>query len=218
VIADAGLTWLLSAWFAALGIVALLGAIRAARRVERASYVAHLAMAAAMAVMPWSWSMLVPSGLWVGLFGAAAAGYALLAITRPAAAIGPGAGHHRGRAVTWYHAGMMLAMVWMALVTGPLAPPMRLHADPGMKVAEGGHAMPAMAAAILPLDGSGSPFWIAAIALMLAAAFFIASVGFLRRLRSTAPDRGGRPLPARLDVAFSAAMALGTAVMFLTTA
>jgi len=215
VIAEAGLAWPFTAWFAALGIVALVGAVRARRWTERASYLAHLVMAGVMAVMPWPWAMAVPSGAWIVVFGAAAAGYVALALAGRRARAGGlrGRGHRGERLLPWYHAAMMLAMVWMAVLAGPLG---EVHAGAGMNLSGGmGGMHGASLAAPTALDPAGPPVWTIAVALLLAAGFFLAAVAFLGRLRSPGAAHPARALPERVDIAFSAATALGMAAAFL---
>lgn len=70
-----------------------------------------------MIAMPWMWGMSIPVPLSVAVFTAAALWYAFRALFRPASAAGPGDGHpHHGPVLLWYHAAMMAAMVWMAVL------------------------------------------------------------------------------------------------------
>lgn len=104
----------LSLWFA--------GRVVTGRDVpDRISNLLHLAMSGAMVAMPWSWA--VPALPQVVVFSAGAFYYAGAALFRPSsdALLGVGHGAHGRLAGLWYHAGMMLAMVWMAVAMIPAA-------------------------------------------------------------------------------------------------
>ncbi len=211
-IADEGLAWPLTVWFTAVGILSLVAVARAVRWPDRLSFLVHLVMSADMATMAWNWSATVPSGVWIGAFGAAGAGYAALAISRPGVAVAPGVGHHANRFVPWYHVMMMLGMVWMHVLGGLLVPAIGIHADNGMQAMPGMPLGPAPAAGAVDASFWALPLWALAVTVVLAAALFVAAIWFLGRLRGSRPDPAGRPLPERLDIVFSAAMALGMAV------
>ena len=217
-IADEGLAWVFSAWFAALAIASAIGAWRAQNAADRLSYVTHVAMLAAMAIMPWPWFMRVPGLVWIVLFSIAALGYAILALSRPGVVVGPGAGHHGRRVVAWYHVAMMLGMVWMVGLME------FLHAAGTPSViapigASAGHVHGAPAAATLgavqvpPLWQL--PLWIVGVTYLVAAMFAIAAIWFLVQLRAApAGTRRGEALPARAELGIAAAIAAGMAVSY----
>ncbi len=217
-IADAGLAWPFGAWFAIIAIVSLVGAARARRWPDRASYLAHVVMAATMAAMPWPWFVAVPWLVWIALFGLAALGYLALAISRPGVAVGPGAGHHARRLVAWYHAGMMLGMVWMTALMELLILAMPVGDGPigdgNGVVIGGGHGMPDSFAPGAAPPLWHLPLWTIAVTFAFAAMFVLAAAWFLRQLRSAAPGPGTGPLPARVELILSSAMAVGMAVAY----
>ena len=218
-IADAGLAWGFTAWFAVLAIASGIGALRARHTADRVSYLAHVVMLTAMAIMPWHWFMVVPDAVWIGLFSTMALGYTILALSRPSVAVGPGAGHHARPVVAWYHVAMMLGMVWMVVLMGQLqAAGMGLVVPLAADAVGGhGHGVPAPTAAgavdIPPLWNL--PLWMTGLTFLVAAVFVVAAVRFLAQLR-TAPTgtRRDEALPARAELGISAAIAVGMAGSF----
>jgi len=221
VIADEGLAWVFSAWFAVLAVVSAIGVLRAQNAADRASYLAHVVMLATMAIMPWHWFMAVPGVVWIVVFGAAALGYAGLALSRPGVVVGPGAGHHAGRLVAWYHVGMMLGMVWMIVLmellraagTHPVIP---LGTGTGTGGAHAHGAAGAISAGAIDAPPLWHlPLWAIGLTYLCAAMFLVAAVWFLAQLRR-APrgTRRGEALPARVELLIGAAIAAGMAVSY----
>jgi len=219
VIADEGLAWAFSAWFAVLAVVSAIGAFRAQNATDRASYLAHVVMLAAMAIMPWHWSMAVPALPWIVVFALAAIGYALLAASGPNVAVGPGAGHHARRLVAWYHAAMMLGMVWMVVLMQLL----QAAGDAAVLLPAtgtgGGHEHGDAAPVLL---GAGEapplwhlPLWAIGATYLVAAMFAVAAVWFLAQLpHAPRGTRRGEALPARLELVIGAAIAAGMAASY----
>ncbi|TDS80484.1 DUF5134 domain-containing protein [Amnibacterium kyonggiense] len=152
----------LSVWFA--------GRLVTGRDVpDRISNLLHLLMSAAMAVMPYSWA--APALPQVVVFSAGAFWYAGAALFRPAADAGLGVGHgaHGRVAGLWYHAGMLLAMVWMAVAMIPASAGDDAAGMAGMSGM--GHAHAAGAGGL-----TGDAPWALAISIALGALFAGAAV------------------------------------------
>ncbi|HWL01982.1 MAG TPA: DUF5134 domain-containing protein [Microbacteriaceae bacterium] len=225
-IADEGLAWVFTAWFAILAGASTIGAIRAQNAADRASYIAHVVMLAVMAIMPWHWFMAVPGVVWISMFAAAALGYAVLTLSRPSVVVGPGAGHHARRLVAWYHVAMMLGMVWMIVLMEQLQAaglhallPLGADAIGADAVGAGAHGH-GVAAPFAP--GSIDvpplwhlPLWMIGVTYLFAAMFVVAAVWFLVQLRG-APrgTRRGEALPARAELVIGAAIAAGMAFSY----
>lgn len=215
-IADGGLAWVFTAWFAILAVVSGIGALRAQNAADRLSYAAHVVMLAAMAIMPWHWFMAVPALAWIALFTAAAAGYAILALVRRGVVVGPGAGHHASRAVAWYHVAMMLGMAWMVVqmdlaqrAVGPVLVPLGAGASIGHAH---GAASPLVAGLVEVPPLWQLPLWAVGTTIAFAAMFAIAGLWFLTRLRAAPTGtRPGEALPARAELVVGAAIAVGMA-------
>lgn len=179
----------LAAWFA--------GRVVTGRDVpDRISNLLHLGMSGAMVAMPWPWA--IPALPQVVVFSAGAFWYAGAALFRPSSDAGLGVGHgaHGHVVGLWYHAGMMLAMVWMAVVMIPTAAAADSAGMTGMT-----HA-----AAVLGLTGDAP--WALALSIALGAAFAGAALwlaGLLIR-EAVGPAR-------RLEVADLAASTLMAAGM-----
>lgn len=216
-IADEGLAWVFTAWFAILGVASAVGAARAQNAADRVSYIAHVVMLAVMAIMPWPWFMVVPWLVWVVLFGAAALGYAVLAVSRPTVVVGPGAGHHARRLVAWYHVAMMLGMVWM-IVLMRLLQSAGTHATLTLAAFSAhDHETPdpasTLSVAVPPLWSLA--LWAVGLTYLFAAMFVVAVIWFLAQLREApAGTRRGEALPARVELIVGAAIAAGMAVSF----
>ncbi|MEJ2579706.1 MAG: DUF5134 domain-containing protein [Kineosporiaceae bacterium] len=114
--------WTLTVAFTATGLYSLARAVSAGNRDLRIGYAAHALMSAAMVLMAWSWWDRLPVTVYIAVFALATLWYAQLAVRSPAAAGDrDAAGHHDGPGLLWYHAGMMAAMVWMAVVMARMA-------------------------------------------------------------------------------------------------
>jgi len=216
VIADPGLVWPFTAWFAIIGLLSGAGLLRAARWPDRASYAAHVLMSAVMAAMPWPWFMAAPWPIWVVASGLAAIGYLALAIGGAGVEAGPGAGHHARRLVAWYHAGMMLGMAWMSALMALLASATETGDVGGVGTEL---LMPGHGGSLTPAAGDAPPLWhlplwAIATTFAFAAMYAVATGWFLLQLRSAGASGGRRPLPERVELGLSAAMAAGMAVAY----
>lgn len=211
------LTWTLFALFVATGAYSLVRALAPGSWTNRVSHATHVLMSASMAVMPWSWSSDIPSALTIAAFAAASGWYAWLALFRPAAPAGPGDGrHHSGRLLLWYHAGMMLAMVWMAVLSSPIM----TGSGPSMaNQAPGASGTSAATLQAMPAGGTGgtggsmvmaTPAWSHPLTVAWTA-FFVAAAGwFLVR----AYRHGRATSRPEADTLASLVMAAGMAASF----
>jgi hypothetical protein len=186
----------LSVWFA--------GRVVTGRDVpDRVSNLLHLVMSGAMTAMPWPWA--VPALPQVAVFSAGAFWYVGAALFRPAPDVRLGSGHgaHGRLAGLWYHAGMMLAMVWTAVAMIPAS------------VADDGGGMAGMLrlhdAAGLGLTGDAP--WALALSIALGAGFAGAAVWLAGLLIQEAAGPARRLEVA--DLAASAVMAAGMSYALL---
>ncbi len=185
----------LSVWFA--------GRVVSGRDVpDRVSNLLHLCMSGAMIAMPWS---AVPALPQVVVFSAGAFWYAGAALFRPAsdARLGLGHGAHGRIAGLWYHAGMMLAMVWMAVTMIPATASADMSGMSAMTLAHGsaGSAL------------TGDAPWALAVSIALGAAFAGATVWLATLLIREASGATRRIEVA--DLAASTLMAAGMSYVFL---
>lgn len=179
--------WLISVWFVTLGVAALIGTLQQRSWPDRVSGAAHIAMCAAMAVMPWPVAADVPTIATVLVFSAAAlwfVGLANLASGSDAART-----HHGHRLTLGYHAVMMAAMAWMGVAM----------AGPSMAGMQMGHGP-----AVSPL-----PAWAAAVTLGFAVVFACAAVWFVVRLARPSADGADAGLPPVLNHLLDLGMAVG---------
>ena len=119
-------------------------------------------MCAVMIAMSWSWGAGIPAIAQVTVFTAGGGWFAGQALFGARTGAASGGGH----GVSWYHAAMMAAMVWMAVAMSALTTPATVPAGSGT-VGTGGPvgAMPGMAAAAGPGPAAmamGAPAWWAA--------------------------------------------------------
>ncbi|QDZ13572.1 DUF5134 domain-containing protein [Humibacter ginsenosidimutans] len=180
--------------------------------IDRVSNGVHVVMSLVMLAMPWPWVSVFATAAQIAFFTAAALWYVYLALFDVHADAGPGEGHHRGPALLWYHAGMMAAMVWMAVAMTPFAAQPQM---PGMDMSHmqmtmsSGSGMTAMTA--------GQP-WAITITWVFGILFCLATLWFLIRLvrQAIAADSlSGREGVVLLDSLVSAVMAAGMAIAFL---
>ncbi|MBW4041836.1 MAG: DUF5134 domain-containing protein [Acidobacteria bacterium] len=170
---------------------------------DRVSNLLHLAMTGSMIAMPWPWA--VPALPQVVVFSAGAFWYAGAALFRPSAdaRLGVGHGAHGHLAGLWYHAAMMLAMVWMAVAMVPA-------------VADGTGGMAGMAHAAPTVGGTGmtgdAP-WALALSIALGAGFAGAAVWLAGLLIQEAAGAARRLEVA--DLAASTVMAAGMSFALL---
>ena len=225
---DPSFAWILSVGFAVLGAVSLIAALRARGTADRISYGLHVLMSAGMVAMPWAWGMSIPVPLSVAVFTAASLWYAYQALFRPASAAGPGDGHvHHGPVLLWYHAAMMAAMVWMAVLMSIMADLSGMGGDghsamAGMSGMSGGAPMAGMTdsaptAGMSMADTVSLPVWSIALSLAFVLLFAVAAVWYLVRLvRAPSGDPRAHPaLPPVFDTLLSFLMAIGMGAGFL---
>jgi hypothetical protein len=170
---------------------------------DRVSNLLHLAMSAAMTAMPWSWGP--PALPQVLVFTAGASWYAGTALFRPTADAGLGVGHGRHTAAgLWYHAAMMLAMVWMAVAMIPSGPGATAAADMGGMTMAHGTGSGAL---------TGDAPWALAVSIALGFGFAVAAVWLTALLvREAVGAARGQEVA---DLTASTAMAAGTAYVLL---
>ena len=94
-------------------------------RHDRVFDLSHVLMSGVMIAMPFDWSVHIPAAAQIVTFSASALWFVYLAMFHPSA-VHPAtplthARHHSGRPRLLYHAAMMLAMVWMAVIMAPVA-------------------------------------------------------------------------------------------------
>jgi hypothetical protein len=169
---------------------------------DRVSNLLHLLMSGAMLAMPWSFA--APALPQVVVFSVGAFWYAGAALFRPTsdARLGLGHGAHGRVAGLWYHAGMMLAMVWMAVAMIPAAASADMGGMAGMT-----HAAAAAAAM------TGDDPWALAVSIALGAAFAGATVWLAGLLIREAAGHARRLEVA--DLTASTVMAAGMSYVFL---
>lgn len=220
---DPRFAWVLSVGFAVLGTISLIAALRARVAADRVSYGLHVLMSVGMIAMPWAWGMSIPVSLSVAVFTAASLWYAFQAVFRPASAAGPGDGHaHHGPILLWYHAVMMAAMVWMAVLMSIMVELSGTGVDPpaamaGMTGMTGGASMAGMSASTPMAVNISLPAWSVAVTVAFVLQFAAAALWYLVRLvRAPASNPRLHPaLPPVFDTLLSFAMAIGMGAGFL---
>ena len=181
-------------------------------RRDRVFDLSHVLMSAVMITMPFSWSVHIPAAAQILTFSAAALWFVQLAMFHPSA-VHPAtplarARHHSGRPRLLYHAAMMAAMVWMAVIMAPapgagameMPVPMAMH-DHSSGTAG---ASPALPTDLHP--------WATPISIMIGIGFAAATLWYLGRFVALAGSRrvGGSVQLRRLaDFGSAALMAAG---------
>ena len=215
---------------------------RLSRKLAVISIGLHVLMCLAMISMVWPWGSRVPVIALVTVFTAGAAWFAGLALFRVRAA-GHDLGHAAGRFAGWYQAGMMGAMVWMAVAMSAVtAPAGLLAAGAAGQVTSGGMSgmsgmgMGASTASTASTAGasgtggtsatlsaftvahSGSP--VSTVSLALCVVFFAAGAWFaVAALRAlAAPDLAGHRTGSTMHDGMGALMAAGMGVALLALA
>jgi hypothetical protein len=170
---------------------------------DRVSNLLHLLMSGAMVAMPWSWA--VPALPQVVVFSIGAFWYAGTALFQPSSDAGIGLGHgaHGRAAGLWYHAGMMVAMVWMAVVMIPATASADMGGMAGMS-----HAGSGPGSAM-----TGDAPWALAVSIGVGAVFAGATVWLATLLirEAAGPARGLEVA----DLTASTVMAAGMSYVFL---
>ena len=229
----------LTAVFAAvcLWYLAILGrvATRLSRRLAVISIGLHVLMCLAMISMLWPWGTRVPVIALVTVFTAGAAWFAGLALFRVREA---GLGHAIGRFAGWYQAGMMGAMVWMAVAMSAATAPAGLLAAGQTQVTSGGMSgmsgmsMGTAASATSATGTTASPAtlsaftlghqlgWVGTVCLALGVVFFAAGAWYaVAALRALArPDLARHRAGATVHDGMGALMAAGMGVALLAMA
>ena len=234
---DQALGWLVSALFAGFAVwyavvLALSLGRRESDRAGQVSSALHVLMCAAMVGMFWSWGAAVPAIAQVTFFTAAAAWFAGRALfSRPAAQwdqvarlARPAAAASADR-LSWYHAGMMTAMAWMAIAMSAVSVPVAAGAGAmaGMAGMAAGQATTASTSTVASATIVGSaPAWVVAVCVGGAVLFLAAAawqvIGTARALaaaRTVAASRRPFGSGALVPRSVSALMAAGMAVTLL---
>lgn len=231
----------LTAVFAAvcLWYLAILGrvATRLSRRLAVISIGLHVLMCLAMISMLWPWGTRVPVIALVTVFTAGAAWFAGLALFRVREAA-HGLGHAAGRFAGWYQAGMMGAMVWMAVAMSAATAPAGLLAAGQPQVTSGGMSgmsgmsMGTATGATGAASATASPAtlsaftlghqlgWVGTVCLALCVVFFAAGAWFaVAALRALAtPDLARPRTGSTVHDGMGALMAAGMGVALLAMA
>lgn len=213
-ILDPVLAWALTTCFAATGAVSLAALLRSRAWADRGSYLAHLLMSVSMAIMPWPWAMAIPPLLQVLVFTSAALWYAGLAVLLPRTHAGPEGLDHHGRAgYLVYHAAMMAAMVWMAVLMTLLMGGSTSGDDAHMSGMDMG-GMDASAGGIAGLWQQ--PPWAVAVTIAFVAMFATAAARFVVDLvRAPATSPVAAPLSPVSQTLLNLVMALGMGASLL---
>jgi hypothetical protein len=214
---------LVIALFALTGGYYLVRLVRDRNRNDRVVDGSHLLMSVLMIMMPLGWSARVPAGPQIVVFTAAALWYAYLFLFRPRAIFETMDSHHSGRPRLAYHAAMMLAMVWMAVIMAPLPGSGRAAAattgtsTAGQQVSMPGMSMSGMSMTGTPATSPGASTmiahpWADPLSIMIGIGFAVATlwyIGLLVRIGS-APGAVDRRRLINLGVAalMGAGMAL----------
>lgn len=166
----------------------------------------HLLMAILMIMMPLGVSTRIPAGLQILVFTAAALWYVYLILFRPRAVAETVGSHHSGRPRLLYHAGMMLAMVWMAVIMAPLSGSGDAEAAsmPGM-------IMPGMSTSPTPA-GLPARGWADPVSIMIGVGFVIATAWYLVRFVLVGSAPGRTDVRKLTDNGAAALMAAGMAL------
>jgi hypothetical protein len=188
--------WLISAWFATLGVAALVGTLRTRSWRGRVSGAAHTLMCLAMAVMPWPAAADVPAIATVLVFSAGALWFVGLASLAPESTASPS--HHEHRFALGYHALMMAAMAWMAVAMSGS------NTSGGMEMDHGAAR-------------SSLPGWAGAVTLGFAAVFVVGATWFVVRLARPSTGSGAdEGFPPVVDHLLGLGMAVGIGGALLT--
>jgi hypothetical protein len=198
VITESGLRWIVTLAFVATGVFCLYRLVRQGPAVHRVCDVLHVLMSAGMVAMAWPGAMNFARVPQVLLFAAAAAWFVGMLVLG-------GEGHAaHGRLSLGHYALMMGGMAWMVLVM-PLAMTGMVMSAP----ASGEHAGMSMGG---PAMSGNAPLHVVVVAVVFAAVFLVAGVGWLARAIDT--GRGDGTLRLRTaGLAVDGVMSLGMAVM-----
>lgn len=170
---------LIIALFVLTGGFYLIRLIRDRNRDDRILNLTHLLMSIMMIMMPFGWSVRIPAGVPILTFTAAALWYVHLLLFRPHAVSETVDSHHSARPRLLYHTGMMLAMVWMAVIMAPVPGGSAQAATTSMP----GMSMPGLSVAGRPAAASPPTHgWADPVSIAIGAGFGLATVWYLLRL------------------------------------
>lgn len=212
------LQWLLSAAFLGIAVYALVRTVRARTFADRVSYATHVLMGVAMFTMVWPWGMqllLVPQ---IVVFGLSTVWFLWLFFSRRHHTAEMDS-HHSGSGILAYHAGMMAAMVVMAVGM------MQMGATASSVAAGGHHDMASMPGMDMSGAGGGGgmgfPLWVGVASALAALGFGIAALYFIGNTLASATSserasRRGRTRTA--EAVWNLLMAVGMAVLFIPMA
>ena len=214
----------------AVAIIALFGlsggffafrTVRSRRAPDRIFDASHLVMSAVMITMAIGWSTRIPAVLQLTVFTGFALWYVYLAMFRPHAVrvlvdgtspAGSGSDHHSGRARLVYHAAMMLAMAWMAVIMAPL--PSADASDMGeMGMHMSGHSDSIQGASAMSL-----PAWANPVSIIIGIGFAGATLWYVVRFVLFAGTRrldNAAAVRRLTDLASAVLMAAGMALALL---
>ncbi|HEX4257506.1 MAG TPA: DUF5134 domain-containing protein [Streptosporangiaceae bacterium] len=213
---------------------------RLSRKLAVISVGLHVLMCLAMISMVWPWGSRVPVIALVTVFTAGAAWFAGLALFRVREA-GHDLGHAAGRFAGWYQAGMMGAMVWMAVAMSAATAPAGLLAAgaagpassgamsgmSGMSMGASSASSTSSASGTVSTSATLSAFtfaqpagWVGTVCLALCVVFFAAGAWFaVAALRAlAAPDLAGPRTGSTVHDGMGALMAAGMGVALLAMA
>lgn len=200
---------LIIALFVLTGGFYLTRLIRDHNRDDRILNLTHLLMSIVMIMMPLGWSTRIPAGVQILLFTAAALWYAYLFLFRPREVSETVDSHHSGRPRLLYHTGMMLAMVWMAVIMAPLPGSDAQAAMASMP----GMSMPGMSAAGGTASSSPSAHgWADPVSIAIGVGFGLATFWYLLRFLQVGAAGGRVDVRKLTDNAAAALMAAGMAL------
>lgn len=178
-------------------------------RDDRILNLTHLLMSIVMIMMPLGWSTRIPAGVQILVFSAAALWYAYLLLFRPHAVSETADSHHSGRPRLLYHVGMMLAMVWMAVIMAPL---------PGMAAQAAMASMPGMSMPGLGSSTETTPSslpthgWADPVSMIIGIGFGLATAWYVLRFVLIGASAGQVDVRKLTDNAAAALMAAGMAL------
>jgi len=208
-----------------VALFALTGGYFGARLfVDRGRYdlvrdVSHVLMAAVMIMMPFGWSARIPASAQLAVFTGFALWYIYLGVFCPSVlGVELRGSHHAGRLRLLYHAAMMLAMAWMAVIMAPLPSVGPAASGAGATAMimhdHGGGPAPTAVVAGAGSGGIGSG-WSDPVSFLIGIGFGVAAVWYAVRFVLLAGRPSGRVIGVGLLIA-TAADALMAAGMALS--
>jgi len=207
---------LIIALFALTGGYYLVRLVRDRTWDDRILDTTHLLMSVLMIMMPLGVSTRIPAAVQILVFTAAALWYAYLILFRPSAVSETVGSHHSGRPRLLYHAGMMLAMVWMAVIMAPLpgTGAAGVQSMPSM-------SMPSMSMPGMSMAGTGAAptaadtavhGWSDPVSIMIGIGFAVATIWYAVRFVLVGGSPGPTDVRKLADNGAAALMAAGMAL------